>query len=149
MEIKASAKYLRISPRKVRELTRNWKGATAESILTRLESYPQKGSEYLQKLVKQAVANAKNNFKIDSTLKVKKIEVSEGPGLKRMDRSHGARFDRGVIRKRTTHLYLILETKEVKKEIVKSESPEVVKPVEKIVKKTNLKKEKKEEVKNG
>lgn len=150
MEIKASAKYLRISPRKVRELTRDWKGVPAEVILTRLEAYPQKGSEYLQKLVKQAIANAKNNFKLDEILRVKRIEVSEGPGFKRMDRSHGARFDRGVIKKRTSHLFLTLETKESPKAVV-SDVPKIVeKPVEKIVKKINVKGKKKEvEAKNG
>ncbi len=124
MEVKASAKYLRVSPRKLRELTRGWQGLPAGVILMRLSAYPQKGSEFLQKLIKQALANAKNNFKVEGDLRVKRIEIGEGPAFKRMDKSHGARFDRGIIRKRTAHIFLTLEerkkpAKEVKKEVKK------------------------------
>jgi len=115
MEVKASAKYLRISPRKLRQLTFGWIGKPAEKILVELTAQPQRGREFLEKVVKQAIANAKNNFKLRGDLLVRRIEVSEGPASKRMDRSHGARFDRGVIKKRTAHVFLTLtgETEEV------------------------------------
>jgi len=117
MEIKASAKYLRVSPRKLRLLTKGLGGLTAEKALERLSSYPQGGTELLVKTIKQAIANATNNFKQEENiLKIKTIEVGEGPSFKRMDKSHGARFDRGIIKKRTAHLFLTLESKEEKVE---------------------------------
>lgn len=115
MEVRASAKYLRISPRKLRQLTFGWIGKPAEKILVKLAAQPQRGGEFLEKVVKQAIANAKNNFKLSGDLLVRRVEVGEGPALKRMDRSHGARFDRGIIKKRTAHLFLTLtgETEKV------------------------------------
>lgn len=113
MEIKASAKYLRVSPRKLRLLTKGLGGLTAKKALERLASYPQGGTELLVKTIKQAIANATNNFKQgEDSLKIKTIEVGEGPSFQRMDKSHGARFDRGIIKKRTAHLFLTLESKE-------------------------------------
>ena len=112
MEIKASAKYERISPRKLRLLAKNLKGFSAGRALERLEFHPQEGSFLLIKVIKQAVANAKNNFKITNDLMIKTIQVGEGPSSKRMDKSHGARFDRGLIKKRTAHLFLTLEEKQ-------------------------------------
>ncbi len=131
MEVKASAKYLRASPRKLRELTRGWQGRPAEAVLTQLTAYPQKGSEFLLKAVKQALANAKNNFKVEGDLLVKRIEIGQGPAFKRMDKSHGARFDRGIIRKKTSHIFLTLEERKKPEKEVK-EVKEVKKEVKKI-----------------
>lgn len=119
MEIKASAKYLRISPRKLRQLTIGWAGKPVEEVLKKLSSQPQRGREFLEKVVKQAIANAKNNFKVMGDLKVKVVEVGDGTSTKRMDKSHGARFDRGIIKKRTAHLFLTLI--EGKKQVAASE----------------------------
>lgn len=113
MEIKASATYLKISPRKLRLLTGGLIGLPVKKAMGKLEAYSQKGKEYLIKLLKQASANAVANFKLDEgSLLVKKIEVGEGPRLKRQDVSHGARFDRGIIHKKTAHISLMLESKE-------------------------------------
>jgi large subunit ribosomal protein L22 len=112
MEVKASATYLKVSPRKLRLLTRGLRGLSPQRALKRLEFYPQKGRVFLQKVIKQGVANAKQNYKLtEESLVIKTIEVNEGPRFKRYDKSHGARFDRGVIRKRTSHLLLTLEEK--------------------------------------
>lgn len=115
MEIKASAKYLRASPRKLRMLAGGLRGLSARKALEKLAFYPQRGSELISKVVKQAIGNATANFKLaEDSLFIKKIEVGEGPSFKRMDKSHGARFDRGTIKKRTAHLFLVLEAKEEK-----------------------------------
>jgi len=136
MEVTASAKYLRISPRKLRLLTRGLRGLSPDKALMKLKFQPQRGSEFLAKVLKQAVANAKNNFKVNEELTIKSLEVSEGPAFKRLDKSHGARFDRGIIKKRTAHVFLTLET--AKKKM--AESVEAIKPIE-------MKKETKEESK--
>lgn len=155
MEIQASAKYLRISPRKVRLLTRGIKGMAPAAALVKLQSYPQKGATFLQKVVKQAMANAVNNFKLaQNDLKIKNIQIGEGPVFKRMDRSHGARFDRGVIKKRTAHIYLTLEAveKAEEKKATKEQVDKEVKKVEQvssIEEKTEVKQEAKPEVEEG
>jgi large subunit ribosomal protein L22 len=136
MEVKASAKYLRASPRKLRMLTRGLSGMAAEKALLKLEAYPQKGSEFLRKLLRQGLANAKTGFKLSpESLRIKTIEVGEGPVFKRMDRSHGARFDRGIIRKKTAHIFLTLATKEEKPTVVKElvGAPAVKPEVEKTI----------------
>lgn len=132
MEIKASATYLRISPRKLRLLTSGIRGMAPKKVLEKIEGYPQKGKEYLQKVIKQAVANAVNNFKLsEDSLVVEKVEVNEGPRFKRQDFSHGARFDRGIIAKKTSHLSVVLSSKE---EMTLTEASKV-KPVKKAVEK--------------
>jgi len=101
-------------------LTLGLKGMPAEKALIGLKAHPQKGSEFLDKVIRQAIANAKNNLKLNpEDLVLKTVEVGEGPVFKRMDRSHGARFDRGIIRKKTAHIFLTLATKEEKPPVVK------------------------------
>jgi len=135
MEIKASAKYLRISPRKLRLLAKEFVGMTPQQALAKMEFYPQRGKEFLRRVVKQAMANAKTNFKQDeNSLTIKSLEVGDGPILKRMDKSHGARFDRGIIKKKTAHLFLTLESKEEKPKEIKRLIP--VKSKAEIKKKT-------------
>ncbi|RJR24959.1 50S ribosomal protein L22 [Candidatus Microgenomates bacterium] len=158
MEVQASAKYLRISPRKLRLLTHGLVGLNSKKALSIVSTYPQKGSLFLEKVFKQAIANAKNNFKLsEDELVVKSVEVGDGPSFKRMDKSHGARFDRGIIQKRTSHLYVTLETKnkenktketEVKKENKegkpkRTEKTEIIKKNKAlpVAKKTRTKKE--------
>ena len=124
MEIKASATYLRISPRKLRLIADGLRGLSPALALEKLNFQNQHGKVYLEKVLKQAVANAVNNFKLGKeNLTIEKLEVGEGPRMKRMDKSHGARFDRGVIQKRTAHLSITLkdEMKEVINTKAKSE----------------------------
>ncbi|HUW24452.1 MAG TPA: uL22 family ribosomal protein [Patescibacteria group bacterium] len=146
MEVKASAKYLRVSPRKLRMLTRGLPGMRAEKALVRLKAYPQEGSEFLRKVVQQGLANAKNNLKLSpEKFVIKTIEVGEGPVFKRIDRSHGARFDRGIIRKKTAHIFLTLATGEEKPVEVKKEPAKAPKVAE--VKKKAVSKKVKSKVK--
>lgn len=81
-----------------------------------LKNMPQRAVRPVLNLYLQALGNAKNNMKLSpSELIVKSLLVHEGPkGAKKMDvHAHGARFDRGVRRKRLAHISLVLETKEV------------------------------------
>lgn len=150
MEVQASAKYLRISPRKLRLLTRGLKGMAPAAALVKLQAYPQKGGIFLQKLVKQAMANAVKNFKLaQSDLIIKNIQVGEGPSFKRMDRSHGARFDRGIIKKRTAHAYITLETvanneqRTMNRGQSKKEQFKLTEPISPVEEKPEVKEEKK------
>ena len=67
MEAKAILRYARISPRKVKvvlDLIRDKDTATAMAIL---KNTPKAASAYLEKLLKSAIANAENNFSMDTS----------------------------------------------------------------------------------
>jgi len=110
METKAEAKFVRISPRKIRLVMDQVRGKRVEEALGLLSFAPQKGARILKKLLDSAVANAEQNSGIDvDTLYVKKVYANEGPTLKRFRPRALGRATR--IRKRTSHLTVILESK--------------------------------------
>jgi len=114
MIIKASGKYLRGSPRKARLVAKSVIGLTAGKAVAKLRFMTKRPADLILKVVLQGVANAKNNLKLakPEEIKIVNILVDEGPRMKRQDRSHGARFDSGIIRKRFYHLTVIFESKE-------------------------------------
>ncbi len=111
MEATAKIKYLKIGPRKVRnvlDLIRNKNVGNAFEILSTVNK---KGARLTEELLKSAVANAKNKKMNEATLVVADIRADGGPSMKRiMPRSMG-RADRII--KRTTHLSVILKEVEV------------------------------------
>jgi len=110
METKAEAKFVRISPRKVRLVMDQVRGKRVEEALGLLSFAPQKGARVLKKLLDSAVANAEQNSGIDvDTLYVKRVYANEGPTLKRFRPRALGRATR--IRKRTSHLTVILDSK--------------------------------------
>ena len=111
MEAKASAKYIRIAPRKVQivcDLIRGKSVAQASAILL---NTPKAASEPLLKLLRSCAANAENNFEMNpEKLYVAKVLVGPGPILKRiMPRARGSA---ARINKRTSHITLVLAEKE-------------------------------------
>ena len=108
MEIKAIARYIRVSPRKVRLLINEIKGKKVEEALNILSFAPQKGAPILKKLINSAVANANQYPDIDvDNLFIKNAFADEGPTLKRFRPRAMGRATR--IRKRTSHLTVILD----------------------------------------
>jgi large subunit ribosomal protein L22 len=108
METRAVAKYIRISPRKVRLVMDQLRGKRVEEALNLLNFAPQKSAYIVKKLINSAVANAEENTEIDvDTLFVKTIYADEGPTLKRFRPRAMGRATR--IRKRTSHITVILE----------------------------------------
>ncbi len=82
--MKAYLKNYRQSPRKVRLLADMIRGKKVEEALTMLAFTPKRASQAMSKLLKSAIANAKQNDKQDSKeLKIMKITVDEGVTLKR------------------------------------------------------------------
>ena len=136
--IKASARYTRGSPRKARLVANSIVGLPADEAIARLALTRKKPAEVLAKLVKQAVANAKNNFQLATeNLKVAEVVVGGGPVMKRMDRSHGARFDSGMLRKRFYHVNLVLTSPKNGSQVeVKTDDKQ---KEEKIIEKADLK----------
>jgi len=139
--VKAKAKYIRITPRKTRllvDMIRNTSVNEAEAILF---SSPQRSRNVLLKLLRSAVANAKDVFKTDTShLFIKEIKVDGGPMLKRWRAR--ARGGIGKIEKKTSHITIVLGiSEEEKKErflIVKKKKNK--KEAEKESKKNRIKK---------
>src|SRR5437868_7818154 len=120
MEVRSIYKYARISPFKVREVTREIQGLPVSAALDVLAFTPKKAAFLIGKTLKSAVANAENNanLKVDG-LVVKEAVVGEGPTLKRiMARARGSAS--GIL-KRTSHIRIVLtdeiaiETRETRK----------------------------------
>jgi large subunit ribosomal protein L22 len=120
MEIRSTYKYARISPFKVREVTREIQGLPVSAALDILSFTPKKAAWLIGKTLKSAVANAENNanLKVDG-LVVKEAVVGEGPTIKRiMARARGSAS--GIL-KRTSHIRIVLtdeipiETRETRK----------------------------------
>ena len=120
MEVRSIYKYARISPFKVREVTREIQGLPVSAALDVLAFTPKKAALLIGKTLKSAVANAENNanLKVDG-LVVKEAVVGEGPTLKRiMARARGSAS--GIL-KRTSHIRIVLtdeipiETRETRK----------------------------------
>jgi large subunit ribosomal protein L22 len=108
MEVKATARYVRISPQKIRLIMDEVRGRKAEEALRWLSFSPQKGSRLLKKLIDSAVASAEANKEIDvDTLVIKKIFADGGPTLKRFRPRAMGRATR--IKKRMSHLTVILD----------------------------------------
>ena len=110
MEAKAHLRYARISPRKVKIVLDLIRGKDAGTAMAILKNTRRGASEYLIKLLGSAVANAENNFHMDSSkLYVSECFVNAGPTLKRiMPRAKGS-ADR--LLKRTCHITIVLAEK--------------------------------------
>ena len=111
MESKAHLRYARISPQKVAPVLDLIPGKDAGVAMGILKNKRRGASEYLVKLLASAIANAENNYNMDTDkLYVSACFVCPGPTLKRgMARGRGG-FDR--ILKRTSHMTIVLKEKE-------------------------------------
>ncbi|TRZ95165.1 50S ribosomal protein L22 [bacterium] len=109
MIVKAEAKFIRASARKVRqvmELIREKDVLSAQAILIALNKRPK---EYLIKILKQAIANAKVKGFHAEQLYISKIICNVGPSWKRYK---AAAFGRAApIKKRTSHIRIELDLK--------------------------------------
>ena len=107
MEVKALARYMRISPQKVRKLIGAVKGKKVEAALNELKFMPLKSAGIVEKVIRSAVANAGQNPNIDvDSLVVRNIVADEGPSLKRFAARARGRGTR--ILKRTAHITVTL-----------------------------------------
>ena len=100
---------IKISPRKLRLLAQTIKKMTPSDALTQLRFINTKSAKVLFKALQSLIADAQNNHHLDTkTLKFADIMVDSGPKFKRMDKSHGSRFARGLIQKRHSRLFISL-----------------------------------------
>jgi len=107
MEARAIAKYIRISPNKVRQVADLIRGKGVEEALAILRYTPKRASDPISKVIKSAAANAEHNYEMDAEkLIVSTILVDQGPTLKRFKPRAMGRADR--IRKRTSHITVVV-----------------------------------------
>ncbi|ANI38342.1 50S ribosomal protein L22 [Mycolicibacterium vaccae 95051] len=106
---------MRISATKARRVIDLVRGKTVEEALDILRWAPQSASEPVAKVIASAAANAQNNEGLDpTTLVVATIQADEGPTAKRIrPRAQGRAFR---IRKRTSHITVIVESRPQKKQ---------------------------------
>ena len=110
MEAKAIAKYVRISPRKLRIVMNLIRGRQVGEAFAILKYTPKVGSEVIEKVLRSAVANAEHNFNMDvDKLVVSTCFVDAGPTMKRIHpRSRGQAFK---ILKRSSHVTVCVDEK--------------------------------------
>ncbi|GDX63006.1 50S ribosomal protein L22 [Candidatus Saccharibacteria bacterium] len=127
MKVAANIKYLKISAQKLRlgaDLVRGQRALDAQELLMNM---PQKSARMIAAGLKSAIANAENNYSLNSsTLQIDEIRVDQGPKLKRgRPRARGAY---GKIEHPMAHLRIVLDSgkeepkTEAKKSAVKSET---------------------------
>lgn len=110
MQAKAVAKYIRISPRKVRQVVDLIRGKGVNEAFAILKFSPNLSAEAVGKVLKSAVANAEHNYElIADNLFVSEIFVDQGPTLKRYNPRAMGRAD--MIRKRSSHITVVVSEK--------------------------------------
>ncbi|MBI2954225.1 MAG: 50S ribosomal protein L22 [Chloroflexi bacterium] len=111
MQVSATAKYIRISPRKVRLVVDAIRGKAASDAMAMLQFMPQQSAKEVYKVVKSAVANAENNFNLSpEDLYIAIATADEGPTLKRF--RPRARGRATQVLKRSSHITVVVGEKE-------------------------------------
>lgn len=107
MEVRATLRYVRVSPTRVRALARRVTGLPVDEALRVAQVGPGKAPFLVTKVLKSAIANAKNNAKLEGDhLKVKAAVVDEGPRMKR--HWPRARGSASPILRRMSHIKIVL-----------------------------------------
>ncbi len=108
MEIQAKARHIKVSPRKTRLVAKNIKNQPVENALNILVFTAKRPAKELYKVLYAALNNAENTSSLDvDSLYVKRIQVDEGPTMKRIRPRAMGRATR--ILKRTSHITLVLD----------------------------------------
>ena len=111
MEAKAIARYVRVSPRKARVVVDLVRGKSVPQAREILAFTNRAIAETVEKTLNSAVANAENQYHVDGdSLYVKTCYVDEGPTMKRI--RPRAKGSASRIRKRTSHITIIVSTRE-------------------------------------
>lgn len=115
MDVTSTYKFARISARKARDVAREIQGLPVSAAVDLLNFTPRKGADLFGKTLKAALADAENNFELAvDGLYVKSAVVGEGPTFKRFKAR--ARGSAASIRKRTSHITVVLSDEVVGEE---------------------------------
>lgn len=138
MQVKVELNYLRIAPRKTRQIADVIRGKKAQDAASILEFVIRKPAVPILKLLNSAIATAEHEFKLDAAnLYVSAIMVDEGPKLKRF--RPVSRGSAHALWKRTSHIRIILDEvkptskKKIKEAKEKTKEENVLKVEEPVV----------------
>ncbi len=110
MEARATARQVRGSARKIRQVADLIRGRSVQEALNILQFVPKACAKPLEKTVRSATANAMNvddEHSLDiEDLKIKSVYVDGGPVMKRIH--YGPRGSASTIRKRTSHITVVV-----------------------------------------
>ena len=109
--VMARASNVTTSPRKLRPIAAAVRKLSPKQAIIQLQLMPKRAAYPLLNVFRQAMGNAKTNFGISpDDLRIEKLAIGEGPrGARKADvHAHGARFDRGIRRKKLSHITLVL-----------------------------------------
>ncbi|MBI5449161.1 50S ribosomal protein L22 [Candidatus Gottesmanbacteria bacterium] len=106
MEYTATAKYVRISTRKMRLVADSIRTLAPTDALAQLSIMPKAAAEPLASVIASALANAKQKNVDSGTLRFKNIEVMGGPSMKRWHAV--SRGNAHAYKKRMTHIRIVL-----------------------------------------
>jgi large subunit ribosomal protein L22 len=111
MEVRAEAKYVRVTAFKARRVVDLIRGLHVEEARRVLDFTPRSAAAPVKKVLNSAVANAEHNHQLPAdTLYVSKAYVDEGPTLKRFrPRALGRAYR---VRKRTSHITVVVDSRE-------------------------------------
>ncbi|HEY3248246.1 MAG TPA: 50S ribosomal protein L22 [bacterium] len=110
MEARAVAKYVRISPLKVRQAAQLIAGRTVKEAQSMLRFSPSRSAQAVAKVLNSAVANAENNYDLNrDDLVVSRAFVDKGPSIKRMQPRARGRAD--ILTKRSSHITVVVAEK--------------------------------------
>lgn len=107
MEAKAVAKYVRMSPSKLKPVADLVRGKDLNEALNILKFTPGKGAEIVEKVVKSAAANADVKEMNADNLYVSEVYAHQGPTMKRW--RAGAQGRASIILKRSSHVGVTLK----------------------------------------
>ncbi|MFN7065733.1 MAG: 50S ribosomal protein L22 [Aquificaceae bacterium] len=110
MEAKAVLRYAKVSPTKAGQVLRVIRGMKAGDALYQLRFIPKRSARIVEGVLRSALANAEQKGMDLDKLYIKRAVADEGPMSKKwFPRAHGRAT---MIRKRTSHITLVLEEKE-------------------------------------
>ncbi len=112
-EVKAFARYVHVSPRKLRLVADMVRKTGVDQALEQLRFSSKKAALPLTKAINSAIANAVHNFNLNrDNLYIKSVTIDGGPVFKRYaPRAQGRAF---IERKRTSHINVTLEARDNK-----------------------------------
>lgn len=109
MVARAQARYIRMAPRKLRQVVNLIKGKEVDYALALLANINKRATYFLEKTLKSAIANAKQKGFSSYNLFISKAIINPGPMIRRYRASSFGRAT--VIRHRTSHILIELDTK--------------------------------------
>lgn len=110
--VRATHRYARIAPTKVRPFADMIRGLSAEQGLNALAFEPNRGARFLERVLKSAIANAEDRgVRSPDRLKISEARVDGGPMFKRVHAR--ARGMANLIRRRTSHIHVAVDAPEL------------------------------------